>query len=1361
MKRILGLDLGTNSIGWAYVLEAENSHEESQILRLGVRVNPLSSDEIKNFSEGKSITTNADRTLKRHARRNLDRYQLRREDLINLFLREGWITLEDPLNEEGLHTHETLKLRAYAVNGKVELKDLARIFLLINKKRGYKSSRKAKNEDESGQVINEIDIALKLKEENLTPGQYALQRLKNEQKNLPVFYRSDLKREFNQIWQVHQSIYPEILTSEFKRQILGKSKTSTTKIFYAKYGIDTIQNKGANKKLQAYEWRSKAATEVCDLDIMAFALSEVNGNIANSSGYLGEIGDRSKILKLEDLTVGEFQYQQISKNPHSSLKNQIFYRQDYMDEFDKIWEEQSSHHPILSDEIKDTIRNKIIFYQRPLRSQKGLISFCEFESEEKVRKVDGKEKIVRIGSRVIPRSSPLFQHFKIWSILANVELSNKTLKVKRVLEDEEKEELFSFLNIKPKLSSKDVLKILFGKEAKDWKINYAEIDGNKTNAAFYEAYQIMLEYDGYDMNLFKKNPNSTRKILEDFFATYGIDKSILDFNIELKDNEIEDQAQYQLWHLLYSYEGDNSRSGIDKLISALRNKYGFTTQQASILANVNLIQDYGSLSAKAIKKILPYLIDNTYDKACSLAGYNHSSFLTKEENDERILLDSLKILPRNSLRNPVVEKILNQMINVINAVIKHPDLGKPDEIRIELARELKKNAKERDAMVKAINQATRYHEDIREILRQAPFNLKNPTRNDIIRYKLYQELAFNGYKDLYTNTKINEWELFTKKYDIEHIIPKALLFDDSFSNKTLCPRDFNNNVKGDMTAYDCIAEKRAGKLDSYLSRVEDAFKSDSISKSKYQKLLKRRQDIGEGFIERDLRNSQFIAKKAREILLSISRTVTPTTGRITDKLREDWDLINVMKELNLPKYRSLGMTEMEERKFGRKVEVISDWTKRNDHRHHAMDALTVAFTKPAYIQYLNNLSARSDRGSSIFGIEQKYIVRVDGKRRFKAPMPNFRSVAKRKIEEVLISIKAKNKVVTKNINKVKRKGGFNRQITLTPRGQLHKETVYGRSKIYRTKMEKVGSKFDLEKVMTVAKSSYRKALLKRLAEFDNNPKKAFAGKNAPSKIPIMAEDGKTLPDKVKTVTLEYQYTIRKEVGPDLKIEKVIDKGIKKILQKRLDKYGGKPKDAFSNIDEQPIWLDEERGIAIKRVKITGVTNADPLHDKLDHYGKPILLDGKPVPNDFVSTGNNHHVAIYKDEQGNLHESVVSFFEAVARAKAGMPIVDKAYNSDLGWKYLFDMKQNEMFVFPSDEFDPSSIDLLDPKNKAVISPHLFRVQKFTNNDYFFRHHLETTIDNNIKGVTFFRIGRNKLEGVKKIRLNHLGDIVQIK
>ena len=157
--------------------------------------------------------------------------------------------------------------------------------------------------------------------------------------------------------------------------------------------------------------------------------------------------------------------------------------------------------------------------------------------------------------------------------------------------------------------------------------------------------------------------------------------------------------------------------------------------------------------------------------------------------------------------------------------------------------------------------------------------------------------------------------------------------------------------------------------------------------------------------------------------------------------------------------------------------------------------------------------------------------------------------------------------------------------------------------------------------------------------------------------------------------------------------------------------------------------------------------------------------GLPIPNDYVNTANNHHVAVYRDADGKLQENVVSFYEATARAIMGFPIVDKDFKQSEGWTFLFSMKQNEYFVFPNPKtgFVPSEINLMDPNNYRLISPNLYRVQKFSDGDFFFRHHLETNVDqeNALKDVTWKRITAIKnLEGVVKVRVNHIGQIVSV-
>ena len=917
---------------------------------------------------------------------------------------------------------------------------------------------------------------------------------------------------------------------------------------------------------------------------VAYVVTDINSNINNSSGYLGAISDRSKELYFNKITVGQFLYNQLKINVHTRLKNQVFYRQDYMDEFETIWHAQAQYHKELTNDLKNEIRDIVIFYQRKLKSQKNLVSLCEFENKKIDVLNDGITTSKRIGYKVAPKSSPLFQEFKIWQNLNILEAQNKLTKEVRGFDMDAKQQLFEELNIKGNLTKETILSLL-DYEPKDWDLNFKTIEGNRTNFALYNAYLKILEIEGYDTKQLLRVKTSKdelsltdlifpaseiRKLVKSIFETLNINTAILDFNAEIDGKAFEQQSSYQLWHLLYSYEGDNSPSGNEKLYELLQGKFGFALAHAKVLANINLPDDYGSLSAKAMRKIFPFVKENKYSEACRLAGYNHSSYLTKEENEKRQLKDRLELLPKNSLRNPVVEKILNQMVNVVNAIIADPMLGKPDEIRIELARELKKNAKEREEMTRQITEANAEHEKIKQILINED-GIKNPTRNDIIRYKLYQELRNNGYKTIYSNTYIPREKLFSKEFDIEHIIPKALLFDDSFSNKTLCVRQENLD-KGDKCAIDFIGPYFGlDKISDYLERVEMLYKintkspGEGISKAKYKKLKLAATEIGQGFIERDLRDTQYIAKKARQMLLEICKTVTPTSGSVTNKLREDWDLVNIMQELNMDKYREQGLTEMIERKDGNTKERIIDWSKRNDHRHHAMDALTIAFTRPSHIQYLNNLNAKrkdDKKGKEILGIEQKETEVVnDGsgnkKRRFKLPLVNFRSEAKSHLENVLVSFKAKNKVVTKNKNKYYSKSGEITKIELTPRGQLHKDTVYGKSSQYRTKIEKIGAKFDEAMILKVTSAKYREPLLLRLRTNDNDPKKAFTGANSLEKKPVYLDELKTqqVPEKVKLVFFEDDYTIRKDVNPDnfkdLKnVEKIVDVGIKTILVKK-------------------------------------------------------------------------------------------------------------------------------------------------------------------------------------------------------------------
>ncbi len=1179
MKKILGLDLGTNSIGWALVNEAESSTKQSSIIKLGSRIihfdNFVKSDTgaspydaVKDFSAGKGLSPNAGRTKAHGMRIRLQRYKLRRKHLIKILKDNSIINDETLLCEDGKGTTlQTYRIRAKAAIEEISLEELARVLLMINKKRGYKSSRK-----------------------------------------------------------------------------------------------------------------------------------EIVEDGAEEGGFLGAISARSKQLTEKNLTVGQWKYNQLTNNPHKSLRDTIFYRQDYLDEFEKVWAVQSQYHPELTEELKETIRDIIIFYQRKLKSQKTAISFCPFESQQKEVIVDGKKKLRSFGCRVIPKSSPLYQEFRILQNLNNVKVTDYVRHEERVLTAQEISTLAAELAYAEKMSKAGAMRLLKLKKT-EYDLNFEELQGNRTMSRLLKAfYKIKVKASGEIDKFEKMSAKAKLEVLEPALEKLGINTAVLHFDSSLEGKDMEKQPAYHLWHILYSYISDDSRSGNEKLLNKLEEKFGINRQYGEIIANIVFEADYGGLSSKAIKKILPFLKDcYTYDKACLQAGYNHSGSLTKEEIDNRELDDFLALIPRTSLRNPVVEKILNQMVNVVNQIIL--EYGKPDEVRIELARELKKTAKQRQQMTEAIGKSTKDHEKIAKLL-QEEFHIARPTRNDIIRYKLYRELAKNGYKTLYSNTYIPQEELFSKNFDIEHIIPKARLFNDSFANKTLEARSVNKD-KSDMTAYDFVLQTYGEEgAQNYKARVEELFKAKQISKAKRDFLLMEESNIPADFLNRDLAESQYIARQAREMLLKVVRTVTSTTGSITDRLREDWELVDIMKELSWDKYDRLGLTETYTDAEGRKIGKIKDWTKRNDHRHHAMDALTIAFTKPAFVQYLNNLNARSDKGGSIYGIQQKELENRKGKLRFKAPMEIklFRQEAKKHLSSIFVSLKPKGKVATNSVNP------SGKQKTITPRGQLHNETVYGRI---------------LQPVVKRGKVEY-----------------------------------------------EEMFTIRKAVAPDLKIDKVIDKRVREILQQRLAEYGGDAKEAFSNLEENPIWINREKGIAIKKVKVKGVNVAIPLHDKRDNQGNLLLgNDGEKIPSDFVSPNNNHHIAIFRDADGNLQEHVVTFFEAVTRKNQGLDVIDKNFNYDKGWRFLFTMKINEYFIFPNPQagFYPEDVNLIDEKYNAAISQNLFRVQKLSTKNYTFRHHLETNVQEEkvLRDTTWKRLqNTNALQGVVKVRINHIGKIVQV-
>ena len=166
--------------------------------------------------------------------------------------------------------------------------------------------------------------------------------------------------------------------------------------------------------------------------------------------------------------------------------------------------------------------------------------------------------------------------------------------------------------------------------------------------------------------------------------------------------------------------------------------------------------------------------------------------------------------------------------------------------------------------------------------------------------------------------------------------------------------------------------------------------------------------------------------------------------------------------------------------------------------------------------------------------------------------------------------------MTQNVNKIKTKHGIIKKIQLTPRGPLHNETIYGTKMHPIIKKVKVGAALDEATINKVSSPAIREALLKRLNEYSGNAKKAFTGTNTLDKNPIYlnAERTKTVPALVKTIEWENYHPIRKPITPDLKVDKVIDKGWRFLFTIKQNEYFVFPNEATGFIPSEVDLTDE-------------------------------------------------------------------------------------------------------------------------------------------------------------------------------------------
>ena len=1034
--------------------------------------------------------------------------------------------------------------------------------------------------------------------------------------------------------------------------------------------------------------------------------------------YVAQVKGRYQALKEKGQTIGQHFAGELRANQQTAprgtyytyrIKEQVYPREAYIEEYDRIMAAQRVFYPeLLTDALIGRIRDRIIFYQRPLKSCKQLVSFCEFEKKEKVIRVkhtnkegveEFVEKTITIGPKVAPKSSPIFQVCKVWESIHNIRLYHPD-GTERKLEQEEKQKLFDYLQKNDKLSLTVLRKELKIKpKDKLWcdKLLVNGIAGNTTAAILRKAFKGYEHYERlFRFDLVRRDSHEAD---ED-----GVIRPII-------DESYQNEPLYKLWHILYSIE-DRA-----EMRSALIGQLGIKAEDLDnglmdALYKIDFVkQGYGNKSAKFICKLLPHLQEGKmYSEAAEAAGMRHSDSMTAQERDERNLLEEIPLLQKNALRQPVVEKVLNQMINLVNALKR--EHGEIDEVRVELARELKMSREEREKATK--NNSSREKENKAIAERITEYGL-TPTKSRIQKYRLWQESAESC---IYCGKRVDVVQFLRgEETEVEHIIPKSILFDDSLSNKACACRSCNQE-KGNRFAMEYIQAK--GWEQDYIERVDSLFQDKKISYSKRQRLLMLPKDLPEDFIERHLRLSQYISREAQGILRKGIRLVSASEGGVTAKLRQLWGYDNILRDLNLERYRSMGETEdvtVEHRDGESTVERIKDWSKRKDHRHHAIDALVVACTRQSYIQRLNRVNAEADRQEmDAFIKEQQQEHKLSKKEKLSLlehwlveQYPFKTQEVKKHVEGILISFRPGKRTVTRGRNVYKRSGKTDVQRdVLIPRGALSEETVYG----------------------------------------------------------VIQAGGK---DEIVC-----KYALQGLKAKD--VDYIVDKALQEKVRERLSQYG--EKQAFA----EPLYLDEAKTQEVRSVRcFTGKDQSKLVPLRYN-------IEGEAVG--FVAPGNNHHLALYKDDDGNVVESIVTFWQAVERARYGLPIVvvnprevmEKALTipelpesvlkalpaSNL--RLMEVLRMNDMFLIGMKDEEIKAA--IKGEDYSTLSRYLYRVQKLSSMYYVFRYHLETEVkdekkaevkdeeEEEVKIPKFYRVQSMKAYvklNPRKVKIDILGRI----
>ncbi|HRQ80103.1 MAG TPA: type II CRISPR RNA-guided endonuclease Cas9 [Azospirillaceae bacterium] len=699
------------------------------------------------------------------------------------------------------------------------------------------------------------------------------------------------------------------------------------------------------------------------------------------------------------------------------------------DEFHKIVSAQAAHHPILRQDGVAATLEDAIFAQRPVFWRKNTLGSCRFIP----------------GAELCPKGSWLSQQRRMLEKLNNLALAGGN---GRPLEAEERAAILAALQSQASMSwggVRKALEPLF-----------------KAQGASAKHLKFNLELGGED----KLPGNVTEMKLAQVFGPAWAEHP--------HKQAIRDSVPERLWRADYSEIG-HPRTGVQRVVikgEAQRRvarqaaadsfiaDFAVTPEQAQALAALTFPAGWEPFSNAALQRFLPRLAAGarmgTLLNSPDEEKWRADTFPDREQPTGEVhdRLPSPKPGPQGQaererikkLRNPTVVRVRNELRKVVNNLIAV--YGKPDLIRIELARDIGLSKREREEMLEGMRQREKQRKAAIKDLQAK--GIAEPSPQDIEKWLLWKEARESC---PYTGDKIGFADLFAdNKYEVEHIWPRSLCFDDGFRNKTLCRKDVNI-AKSNQTPFEYFQTRPAKEWEDVKQRLEKLTKKkadrDGLSPGKVKRFL-REAPLDGDFTARQLTDTGYAARQAVEFLkllwpdegIAAPVRVQTVSGRVTAHCRKYWGLNHILAD------------------DGEKT--------RDDHRHHAVDALVVACVDPGITGRLSRFFQQKDDPAA-------------QRPQLSPPWPSIRADAQKAVEAIIVSHRVRKKVS----------------------GPLHKETIYGDAKIVeKTKKEEYRLYVTRKKVEALSKgevfdAAIRDPEVRRIVKawveaHGGDPKKAFA-----------------------------------------------------------------------------------------------------------------------------------------------------------------------------------------------------------------------------------------------------------------------------